>query len=84
MYFFLLYRVKHRLPTPRADDSKQRKLEQAALSVRELSDADLRPLHFLYRGYRYEQAALSVRELSDADSLCLLVPQIQVLVLGVR
>ena len=52
-YLYLLYRVRHKLPT---DDTlevdKQKRLEQARLSLRGLSDPELRPVGFLYHGYK--------------------------------
>ena len=53
-YLGLLYRVSDRLYTPAGtdDDAQQKRLDKAALKLQEESDPELRPLKFLYKGYR--------------------------------
>lgn len=54
VYLGLLSRVSSRLhaPTNAASDEQEKKLDEAALLLRESSDPELRPLKFLYKGYR--------------------------------
>jgi hypothetical protein len=54
-YLGLLYRVSDRLHTTVAgdnDDVQQKRLNEAALRLQEENDPELRPLKFLYKGYR--------------------------------
>ena len=53
-YLGLLYRVSDRLHTPAGTDgdAQQKRLDEAALKLQEESDPELRPLKFLYKGYR--------------------------------
>ena len=52
VYLALLYRVADRLQAPPGADPKERKLEAAKLRLQEESDPELRPLKFLFNGYR--------------------------------
>ena len=52
VYLALLYRVSDRLHAPPGADPKERKLEEAKLRLQEESDPELRPLKFLFKGYR--------------------------------
>ena len=52
VYLALLYRTSDRLHAPPGADPKERKLEEAKLLLQEESDAELRPLKFLFKGYR--------------------------------
>ena len=56
-YFFLLYRVSDRLHVPEESEAgeegrQERLLREAALRLQEQTDPELRPLKFLYKGYR--------------------------------
>ena len=54
VYLVLLYRVSQRLHVhaPPGVDPDERKLEEAKLRLQEESDPELRPLKFLFKGYR--------------------------------
>ena len=55
VYLALLYRVSDRLHAPPVagdDKREQQKLNEAKLQLREESDPELRPLKFLFKGYR--------------------------------
>ena len=54
VYLALLYRVSDRLCASRADDDnrEERNLREAKLRLLEESDPELRPLKFLFQGYR--------------------------------
>ena len=55
VYLALLYRVSDRLHAPPGaddDNREERKLEEAKLLLQEESDPELRPLKFLFKGYR--------------------------------
>ena len=53
-YLGLLYRVSGRLYTPEkaSDNDKENEIEAVALRLKEENDPELRPLKFLYKGYR--------------------------------
>ena len=54
-YLALLFRVSDRLHAPGGandGDAQQRSFDEAALRLQEESDPELRPLQFLYKGYR--------------------------------
>ena len=52
VYLALLYRVSDRLHAPPGADPEERKLKEAKLLLQEESDPELRPLKFLFKGYR--------------------------------
>ena len=52
VYLALLYRVSDRLRALPGADQEERKLKEAKLRLQEESDPELRPLKFLFKGYR--------------------------------
>ena len=53
VYLILLYRASERLHNPTThENEEQRKLEEARVLLLAKSDPDLRPLQFLFEGYR--------------------------------
>ena len=52
VYLALLYRASDRLVVPPEADPEERELKEAKLRLQEESDPELRPLKFLFQGYR--------------------------------